>query len=68
MLPFRHIAVEMKSLTGPFRAGPATDPWASTDPFRKVIFTLLYIKGCVRARVSVHVLGEAAPKATLSWM
>lgn len=48
MLPFRHIAVEMKSLTGPFRAGPAMDPWASTDPFRKVIFTLLYIEGCVR--------------------
>ncbi len=45
MLPFRHIAVEMKSLTGPFRAGPATDPWARTDPFRKVIFTLLHIEG-----------------------
>lgn len=44
MAPFRHIAVEMKSLTGPFRAGPATGPWARTDPFRKVTFTSLYIE------------------------
>lgn len=66
MLPFRHIAV-MKSLTGPFRAGPAMDLWARTDPFRKVIFTFLHIEA-VCVRVSVHMLGEALPKATLSWM
>lgn len=60
MLPFRHIAV-MKSLTGPFRAGPATDLWARTDPFRKVIFTLLHTEAvCARASFCAHVGGGTA--------